>query len=172
MSPSGGWPLSNIPWPPWKTPSRMVFRLSWRRRFRSLWSRFLLRGLPLALRSSARAFALLCPRPLPAVLAAPFCSASAVPRGFPSRAVLRPEAPYRPSLALQLLIPPRLPLERPVRGVPQAPPKRGNAGGTSTAVGCDDKPNARCDARLGVKHPRAVRPRHRGADAVVPLVGA
>ena len=68
-----------------------------------------------------------------------------------------PEAPHHPSLALQLLIPPRLPLGRLVRGVPEAPPKQGNAGGTSTAVGCDAPPNGRCGARFSVKHPRPVQ---------------
>ena len=41
--------------------------------------------------------------------------------------------------------------------MPQAPPKQGNAGGTSTAVGCDATPNARCGARFGVKLPCAVQ---------------
>ena len=67
------------------------------------------------------------------------------------------EAPHHPSRALQLLLPPRHLLGRPVRDVvPQAPLKHGNAGGTSTAAGCDATPNDRCGARFGVWLPRAV----------------
>ena len=82
LSPSVGWPLS-LPWPRWRTPSRMVFSLSWRR-LRSLWSRFLLRGLPIALRTSApaRALALLYPRPLPAVPAGFILLSQRAPTGL------------------------------------------------------------------------------------------
>ena len=64
-------------------------------------------------------------------------------------------APHRASRVLQLLIPPRPLLGTQVRGVvPQAPLKHGNAGGTSTAAGCDAPPNVRCGSRFSVKHPR------------------
>ena len=157
----------------------MMSSLSWRR-FRSLWFRSLPRGLPPALLTSAlaRIRVPLCPRSLPAVLAAPFCSISATPRAFPSRALpchrltgrhlpaatlaprvpgARPallEVPRRPSRALQLLIPPRPSLGRQVRDVvPQAP---GNAGGTSIADGCGATPNDRCGTRFWVKLSRVV----------------
>ena len=68
-----------------------------------------------------------------------------------------PEAPYRPSRALPLLIPPIPPLGRLFRGVLQAPPNRGNRGGTSTAAVCDAPPNDRCGPRFSVKHQRAVQ---------------
>ena len=68
-----------------------------------------------------------------------------------------PEAPHRPSRALQLLIPPRLPLGRPVRGVPEAPLMRGNAGGTSTAVVCAVTASTRCGVKFSVKAPGVVQ---------------
>ena len=171
LSLSDGWLLSCHPWPTWKTPSRMVFRLYWRR-FRSL---------------SCRGVCLSHSAPPPP---APSCSVSAVPLVCPLRAALRLrptarcppnatpaprplllalsshgvrlawlEAPHRPCHALQLLTPVRLPLGRPVRGVLRAPPKRGNVCLTSTAARCDDT-NARCGVRFSVKISRAVQCEH------------
>ena len=130
----------------------------------------------------ARALVPLCPRPLPAVLGIPFCSTSAAPRPFPSRALPWPRLTVRFLLAATPAPRPLLPalssygvwlawpeaphrpsrvlqlLITPVRGVvPQVPLKHDNAGGTSTAAGCGVTPNDRCGARCSVKHQRAVQ---------------
>ena len=123
--------------------------------------------MPLAVRScvSVRARAPLR-KPLPIVLVAPFCSVSGVARGCLLRAVLRlrltalspptaalaPLPPPRPCSAPWLLTPVRLPPSQQVR----APPRLGDASGTSTAGAAT--PSGRCGVRFSVKPvpPRAL----------------
>ena len=164
-SPSAVWPHCCSPWPPWKPLLGMMPRLSWRRlRLQRCQPRLAhLRPrsrshtpLPKAAPSRPRGCILLNQRgstglsvkssPVPRLIArfplvaTPAASATGPVESQSTAGVARSPAPREPHRVRWL--------GRQVRGVlPQAPLKHSNAGGTSTAAGCDAPPNDRCFAR-------------------------
>ena len=155
-----GWPLGWLLWPLWKTPSRMVFSLSWRS-LRNPLSR-----LPRACSSHrapslplAHSFSSLQGRsqPCPTGLSVKSCPAAPPDRSVSSHrhSCSSAEAPHRPSLALQLLTRVRLPLGRLVACLRRRRSKATQAGQAPPSGATT--PNDRCGARFSVKTPCAVQ---------------